>query len=991
MPQSKKLPEMPLNPQDRLHGFRVERVTPLPDIRAVACELVHEKSGAQVVHLYADDPENLLAIALRTPPPDDTGLPHILEHAVLCGSRRYPVKDPFVELLKTSLATFLNAMTYPDKTVYPCASMVEKDFFNVASVYCDAVFHPMLTEEHFKQEGHRLALADTGNPDSPLIIKGIVYNEMKGAYSDLDGIIERTVSRSICPDNAYGRDYGGDPEAIPQLTYDQFRRFHRVYYHPSNARIVLYGDVPTEKHLAFLNGTLSGFERIQIDTGIEAQPRWSQPKRERIPYPIGAHDDPVRKAAVVLTFLTNDITEALRSLAMTVLDYYLLGNAASPLRKALIDSKLGEELTDSGYAGHQRDTFFTVGLKGTEPQHADAIVDLVRTTCEKLVQAGLERNKVEAAFHRMELATREIQGHYPLHLMERMYRSWMYDADPLYNLRLEEHLSALRRRYDSEPRFFERQLEEMLLDNPHFVVLTFVPDKEYTVRREREFHEKMATMKAAMRPEELQRLAAEDAELTAKQGAPNPPEALAKLPRLHRKDVPMEPVNQLDSSMAEVDGVPLLNTSMAANGLNYLHLAFDLRGIDEDLVDYLPLFTEALRKMAAGGDDFVVMAEREAAATGGVGAGISVSGHIEDPLRVRPYGLFSSKAIDAKLPEMLQILADRVLRCTFTDLDRLRDVVLQGRVARRSQLIPNGWLYALLYAGRHLSRNGALSERIGGVSQIRLFDRLAQEFDAVHHDLVEKLERIREFIRGKGRLTASFLGSDDQVPRITSFLKGFAAELRDEHPPDLPSDFRAAIGTHEAIATPADVAFVAEIFPTVGGAHPAAPALLLLSLHLSYGYLWEEIRVKGGAYGARASYNPLNGTYGLASYRDPVIRETLKAFGGVLDYIQTRMDLSPAAVEQAVIGTLKTMDPPIRPGQAVGTALARYLNGETPEFRRGFRRQLLELSGEEIRRAAAEVLAPAYRKAAVCVLAGREKIESANAALGKGELKILDL
>jgi Zn-dependent M16 (insulinase) family peptidase len=984
-------PPVTLSTDEAVHGFRVQDVTPLAGIRSVAYRLIHEKSGARLLHLHTADEENLLAIAFRTPPPDDTGLPHILEHTVLCGSRKYPVKDPFVELLKTSLATFLNAMTYPDKTVYPCASMVEKDFFNLAGVYCDAVFHPLLTEAHFKQEGHHYGFLEPGNPDSRLIVKGVVYNEMKGAYSDLDGIIGRMTSRSICPDNAYGRDSGGDPDAIPSLTYPQFADFHRTFYHPSNSFIFLYGDIPTERHLAFLDeACLRGFTRIPVDTTITAQPRWFGPSYQTLRFPIGAHEDPSHKAATVVTFLTNDVTDALRSLSMNVIEYYLLGNAASPLRKALIDSKLGEELTSSGYADYQRDTYFTVGLKGCSADSTDAIVDLVVDTCARLVRQGFEKEKIESAFHRLELSSREIGSQYPLRLMDRVYRSWIYDADPLHNLRLNEHLAELRRRYASEERFFERQLAEMLVDNSHYSVLTFLPDKTYLARRQERFEEKMTRVKAEMETAALEKIAREAAELEAMQSAPNSPEAVATLPRLTLADIPAEP-RELATEVFEVSGRPLLYTDIFSNGLNYLKIAFDLRGIDEELIDYLALYAEALTKMGAGEDDYVAMAEREAAATGGVSVGISADGHVDDPVRVQPFFTVSSKALDAKLPAMLDVIADRILRCDLTDIDRLRDVVLQGRVRRRSALIPAGNHFAATYAARKLSRNGAISERVGGITQVRFFDHIADHFDAMGEEIVEKLGRIQDFLLASGRVSASFVGDSGQFERTRDFFSTFLQKLRGETPPEAGGPFAPVSGTREGLATPADVAFVAQAFPAIAAAHADAPAVQLLCVQLSLGYLWEEIRMKRGAYGARAGYSPLNGVLSLSSYRDPFIKETLDAFSGVFRHVEYAVDLTPGAVEQAIIGTVKTLDRVIRPGQAVGLALGQHLCGETKEFRKAFRARLLALTGEDLRRVNAEILIPALKGAPVCVISSRERLAAANEAMGENGLTITDL
>lgn len=991
MTGTNKLPNLLLSPGDERHGFVVEEITPLPELRCVAYRMTHRKSGARTLHLHADDPENLLALAFRTPPPDHTGLPHILEHTALCGSRKYPVKDPFVELLKTSLATFLNAMTYPDKTVYPCASMVERDFFNLAGVYCDAVFHPRLTEAHFKQEGHHFDFEEPGNTESPLIIKGIVYNEMKGAYSDLDGILHRDMSAGICPDNAYGYDSGGNPDYIPTLTYEQFVRFHQTYYHPMNALIFLYGNIPTEAHLEFLDRTCLGeFERIEIDTGIASQPRWSAPRRAAYPYPIGPEDDPQNKSAVVMTFLTNDVTDATKSLSMNILDYYLLGNAASPLRKALIDSKLGQELTSSGYLDWQRDTLFTVGLKGTEPERTDAIVELVQSVCAKLADEGLAKEKIEAAFHRLELSSSEIGGMYPLRLMDRAYNSWLYDSDPLYHLRLKEHLAELRGRYEAEEGFFEKQLRELIVENPHHTVYTYSPDKDYMAKKEDASRKKMVSVKAGMGEEDLSRIAAEAAELDQVQSQPNSPEALATLPKLALSDIPPEPF-ELDTTRHEAGGAPLLYTDIFSNGLSYLNLAFDLSGIDEELIDFLPLYTEAFRKMGAGNDDYVRMAEREAASTGGVGAGVYASGRVDDANHVQPFLTISSRALDAKLPEMLEILSDKILRGDLTDLERLKDVVLQGRVGRRSSIVPSGSHFASLYAARNLSRNCCIEERLGGVTQIQLFDKLADHFDSMRDEVVEKLARIRELFQARGRLIASFVGAEPQFAALKEYLSGFIGSLRDESPPTETSEFAQAAGARDGLATPADVAFVARAFPAAGRDHPDAPVLLLLGTNLSYGYLWDRIRVKGGAYGAHAGYNALNGTFTYSSYRDPFIKETLDAYRGVAEYIENRMDLSAEGVGQAIIGTVKTLDRPIRPGQAVGTALGRHLNGDTPEARKRFRARLLEITGADLRRVSHEILGPALQSSPICVLSSREKLTAANESLKGEALQIMDL
>lgn len=987
MKLSSQVPDIKLEKGQKILGFIIENITPVPDIRSIAYEIKHEKSGAKILHLHNQDTENLFSVAFRTPPYDDTGLPHILEHSVLCGSQKYPVKDPFVELLKKSLATFLNAMTYPDKTVYPCASMVEKDFFNLMSIYCDAVFHPLLKKNHFMQEGHHLAFSESNNKNSPLIIKGIVYNEMKGHYSDLDGIIDREIISNLCPDNAYGFDYGGNPEKIPELTYEQFTNFHSKYYHPSNSRFFLYGDIFTEKHLEFLNPILDKFNSVPVDSSIAAQSRWIEPKYYNTPYPVAQDEDLTNKVAIVLSILTNDVTDAIRSLSMNVLDYYLLGNEASPLRKALIDSGLGEDLTDSGYADFQRDTYFCVGMKGTEKEKTQAIIDLIKSTCSDLVKNGLEKEKIEASFHRLEFSSLEIQGMYPLSLMDRVYRSWIYDADPLYNLRIKEHLLKLRDCYEKEENFFEQQLQEIIVDNPHFCVSTFYPDPQYMMRKEKDFQEKMKKIKDNLSNEEINNILKQTQELENMQTEPNSEEALATLPYLKLEDVPPDPI-VFPTTIEKIQNVPVLYSDVFSNGVNYIQLAFDLRGLDEELLDFVPLYSEAFCKMGAGDKDYVEMAELEALETGGIYTNLSVGGTIDQPSMVRPFLSVASKALDKKLPKMLDLLFKRIVSFNPTDIFRLKDVITQEKNANRSSIMPNGSHYALLYAKRHLSKNTCLAERLEGFTQIRKIEEISRNFETVKDDLVDKLVRIREFLLSSNRITVSFVGGEKQYQETKNYLEGTLEKFTQSTINEISSVYESLQKTPEAIAVPADVAFVAAALPAVKATHTDAPVLLLMSVYLSFGYLWEEVRVKRGAYGARAQYDTSNAVFTLSSYRDPFIKETLDTYQKIFDHVSQKMDLSPDDVEQAIIGTVKTLDRPLRPSQVLSAALYRYLNGETLEFLKNFRQRLFSIKADDILRVNEELLRPGYQKASVCVLSSQEKLDAANKIIESDKFSI---
>ncbi|MDP8236749.1 MAG: insulinase family protein, partial [Candidatus Erginobacter occultus] len=861
---------------------------------------------------------------------------------------------------------------------------------NLAGVYCDAVFYPRISLDHFRQEGHHLAFADPPDPSGRLIVRGIVYNEMKGVYSDLDGIIDREMMKRLFPANAYGRDYGGDPEAIRSLTYERFREYHRTRYHPANSLVFLYGSIATSRHLAFLDREyLSGFDRAAVDTAIAPQPAWRKPRLVRRPYPIGPAESPEGKTAVVAAFRTGKNIRPVDTLSLHVLSQYLLGHAASPLRKALIDSRLGEELSDSGYSSVQRDTCFAVGLKGSEEDRAGKILDLIIETCAREASRGLDRERLQSAFHAFELSAREIKSHYPLRLMDRAFESWAASGDPLVWMRINRQIREVRRRWESEEGYFEDRLRQLIVENPSRVLLVFPPDPGLSGRRERSERRRMKNLKASLSAGERERIAREARELELSQSAPNTPEALSSLPRLSPSDVPAEPF-LLPTVLEEVSGRPLLATDLFSNGITYLALAFDLRGLAGEDYPYLSLFTDALCEMGAAGYDFAAMADREAACSGGVDSDLSISGTIAEPRAVRPCLTVFCRALDRKLPEMLSLLSDRLTQCDLSDRGRLRDVLLQGRVSRKSRVIPAGNSFAASYAARGLSRNCALNESLKGLTQVRLFDRLPADFACSPEEVEGRLTSIRDFLQSGNRITISVVGSEEARSAVRGWYGSLLAGMRDDPVIAGEEPGFTPVSPREGIAVPAEVGFVARVLPAVPFTDPAAPALLLLSQNLSYGYLWEKVRVLGGAYGCSAHYDAARGVFAFSSYRDPNIVETLRVYDGVGDYIEKEMDLSRDGVEQAIIGAVKTLDRPIRPGQAVELALSRHLRETTPARLQKFRRRLLNLTGEEIRRAAEEIIRPRLLTSPSCVIAGREKLETAAKKLGE-EFPITDL
>ncbi|HDL64469.1 MAG TPA: hypothetical protein ENH12_03665, partial [Proteobacteria bacterium] len=802
--------------------------------------------------------------------------------------------------------------------------------------------------------------------------------------------IGREIPRNLFPDNAYGSDYGGTPQAITTLTYEKFKEYHRRWYHPSNGLIFLYGDIPISRHLEFLNSEyLKNFDRAVIDATIAYQEIWEKPRRYVTTYPIGPSDDPRSKAAVIAVFRAGENSDPIHTLALQILSHYLLSNAASPLRKALVDSHLGEELTDSGYYSHQRDCYFEVGLKGTEGARADKILNLIRETCGRIADEGLDEAKVESAFHRLEMASREIKSMYPLRLMDHAFESWSSTGDPLTWFPVSRYIDKLRRSYQSNPEYFPDLLRELIIDNPHQLLLSLLPDSKYIAKIEKAEISQMEKVKRLFSEEDLECIDREAAELELLQSTPNSPAALATLPHLSISDVSGDPT-ELKVSNEEVLDRPFLVTDMFSNGLSYIAISFDLRGLDDASIPYLSLFPDVLAGMGAGKYDYAAMAEREAACSGGIEPDILISGTVEDPRYIRPTLTVFYRALDRKLPDMLEILRERLMLCDLTDRTRLKDLILQERMARKSRLVQAGNSYAVSYASRGFSGNCSLNERLRGIGGIRFFDRLVSRFDRDYSRTFEKLAEIRSLLQNRRRVTVSVLGAPDSIETIRRWTDGLLAEMGDQPIPEMIDSSSPVSGRMEGIAVPAEIAFVAHSQPAVAFSDPAAPALFLLSKNISYGYLWEEVRVKGGAYGCGASYNTAQGTFSLSSYRDPNIIGTLRAYGGIFDYIEDKMDLSPAGLEQAIIGTVKYLDRPIRPEQAVDLALHRHLSGRSPERIREFRHRLFNLKGDDIRKASAEILRPGRKDSSVCVITSRERLESANR--GRDEkFKIADL
>ncbi len=608
------------------HGFKVTGHTPLPEINAALIQLRHEKTGARMAHVACTDDNNLFAVGFRTTPLDSTGVAHILEHTVLCGSERYPVRDPFFSMIKRSLNTFMNAMTASDWTFYPFSTQNATDFDNLLRIYLDAVFFPKLRERDFRQEGHRLEFADSQNPESPLAFKGVVYNEMKGAMADPSSLLSRRIAQALYPTTTYGFNSGGEPLEILDLTWQGLKDFHATFYHPSNAWIFTYGNSSLDAHLERIEDlALSRFEPRTVDTAVPDEKRFDAPQRFENTFPVDVGEPLVNRTMVQLGWLNCPVADSFERLSLSVLSHLLLGNSAAPLYKALLDSRLGQNLAPgTGYHDDNRETYFAAGLQGTNPEAAEQIEELVLATLNDCARNGFSRERIEAAIHQIEFGHREVTGDqypYPLHLLMRILGPWLHNDDPVSPLQLDRNLDRLRRELDAGP-FFENLIRRHLLDNPHRVTLTLRPDPQARQQEEQATAARLETLRLELTPEEKQSLIEQALEL---QNAQETPEDLSVLPTLELSDIPAgeEPV-PFDRN----DAGPTWWLPQPTNGIGYFTAFLPADGLPADLRPYVPLFCAVLAQVGAAGYSYEEMAERIAAATGGIRAGYTI---LDDP------------------------------------------------------------------------------------------------------------------------------------------------------------------------------------------------------------------------------------------------------------------------------------------------------------------------------------------------------------------------
>lgn len=946
-------------------AFELVRTVPVQSLNLEVQEYHHRGTGARHYHLRADDSNNAFLVALRTVPHDSTGVAHILEHTSLCGSERYPVRDPFFMMIRRSLNTFMNAFTASDWTAYPFASKNRKDFDNLLDVYLDAVFFPRLDPLDFAQEGHRVEFADPNDPDAELVFKGVVFNEMKGAMSSPVSQVWQTLQSNLYPTTTYHYNSGGDPQEIPNLTYEQLKQFHTRHYHPSNAVFMTYGSFPVDEHQQRIDElALTRFESQVLDFDIPDEQRYPSPVALESSYTLDAEEDTKQKTHVVLGWLLGKSAELRDIMDAHLLSGVLLDNSASPLRQALETTDLGTAPSElCGLDDSPREAAFACGLEGCEPDRAAAVERLILDVLGRVAEDGVPLGQVESVLHQLELSQREVGGGsfpYGLQLMVRALPASLHGGDPLAMLNIDAVLTSLREEI-KDPGYIKGLTRRLLLDNPHRVRLTMAPDAELSAQRAARESERLAEIKERLDEAKARLIVEQAAALKARQETDDDPELL---PRVGLDDVPRE--LQIPGGREDrVDGMSANWFAQATNGLVYQQIVVDLPQIEADLLDDLPLFCEFLAEVGCGELDYLEAQSRQAAVTGGIGARTSVRARLDDVQRTRGVFVLSGKALARNERHLTEVLAETFDRARFDELPRLRELVAQTRAHDEAGITDRGHVYALTAACAGMGPCGALANRWDGleaIKQIKTLDDALNEDEALRA-FAARLERLRDSIVTAPRqtLVVSEEGKQADIHRGLEQRWAMGPTVA-EHSPFVPDAGRFVV--NQGWSTNTQVNFCAKAFPAVAQGHADAPALTVLGPFLRNGFLHRAIREQGGAYGAGASFDPDSGAFRFFSYRDPRLVETLADFDRAVEWLHSESH-RPRALEEAILGVIGDID---RPESPAGEAIAAFfgaLHGRTSEQRRRYRQSVLEVTLDDLKRVAKRYLSPSAANIAV--------------------------
>ncbi len=932
--------------------------------------LEHKKSGARIFLLSNDDDNKVFYIGFRTPPSSDTGVPHIMEHSVLCGSKKFPLKDPFVELVKGSLNTFLNAMTYPDKTVYPVASCNDKDFQNLMDVYMDAVLHPNIytNENIFRQEGWHYELT---KKDEPITYNGVVYNEMKGAYSSPENLLERYIMQSLYPDTCYGVDSGGDPEVIPTLTYEDFLNFHRTYYHPSNSYIYLYGNMDFAEKLRWLDEEyLSAYDRADVDSRIKTQKPFDSVREEVFDYSISSDEDEETSAYLSLNYSVGDVLEPKLYVAFQILEYALLDAPGAPLKQALIDAGIGQDVM-GGYESGVRQPFFSIIAKDTSLSRKDDFVSVIKDTISGLAANGINRRSLKAGINYYEFRYREADyGSSPKGLMFGLQSldSWLYDGDPTIHLAYADTFEFLKKAVDEG--YFENLLKTYFIDNTFVSMAILRPVKNLSAKKDAQTADKLAAYKASLSENDIDSLIKATFDLKAYQDEPDDPKVLEMVPMLTRGDIGKK-AQTFHYSESMVNGVRVLCQDMYTSRIAYINVLFDTSVLPQEDLPYAGLLKAVLGSMDTADHSYSDLSSEIFLNSGGVDFEVTSYANLKEPENFTGAFLANVRVLYEKLDFAFSILDEILNRTDFTDEKRLKEVILETRSRLEMNLQYAGNSTAVARATSYFSPTGAYEDLTGGISFYRFIDDLAENYDDKKEQVREKLKSVagRLFTRsnllinftadeeGRGKLPDAMMLLTDHLPEGTGERFVFTHEVRDKN---------------EGIEIASQVNYVARCGNFREKGYQYTGTMKILQVILSYDYLWLNIRVKGGAYGCMSGFGRSGDSY-LVSYRDPHMKETDAIFEGVVPYLES-FDPDERDMTKYVIGAISNLDAPLTPYIKGCRGLSAYLSGITGEMLQKERDEVLSAAKEDIRALAGPVGAMLSTDAR-CVVGSEEQIE----------------
>lgn len=954
------------------------------DVQSDGFILRHKKSGARIAILSNNDDNKVFYIGFRTPPEDETGVPHIIEHTTLCGSKKFPVKDPFIELAKGSLNTFLNAMTYPDKTVYPVASCNDQDFKNLMDVYLDAVFNPNITkyEEIFKQEGWHYEL--TGKDDE-LKINGVVYNEMKGAYSSPDEVLSSQIYRSLFPDNTYSKDSGGNPEYIPKLTYEAYLDFYHKYYHPSNSYIYLYGDMDVVERLEWLDKEyLSLYDYKKVNSEINKQPAFDEIKNVEAQYSITMDDSQENKTYLSYNRVVGDTLDEMLYQAFDVLDYALVSSPGAPVKQALIDAGIGDDVYGSYDAGILQPVFSFVA-KNANASQADEFESIIENTLKEVVKTGINKEALLAGINSSEFKFREADfGQFPKGLLFGLncLDSWLFDdMKPFIHLECLGTFAKLRKAVDTD--YFEKLIQEYLLDNTHGSSVTVKPKRGLGNEREEALAKELSDYKASLSDEEIKKLIEDTEHLKKYQEEPSSDEDLRKLPMLTRADMKKNamPFSNIEDKLLDVK---VVRHDIESNGIDYISFLFDAGDFAQSELGYLGFFTNALGLVSTEKYSYTDLANATNIYTGGISTGTASHPDIKDRNNFVFKFEVKLKVLEKNLDKALELMEQMLLTSDFTDTKRLGELVAQIKARLQANLSSSGHLVAAMRSMSSFSRYALYQDELKGIAFYRSICHIEKELSESPKSVSDKLAAIAKKLFARNRMLISFTGNNEAYgnakPSLEKVIAGF--------------DKMSAVGNQaevhfntakEAFIDASQIQYVAKTGDFICDGYEYTGALRLLRIILSYDYLWINVRVKGGAYGCMNTFLRSGESY-FVSYRDPNLSDTLDVYDRIPEYIKS---FSPDERDMTkyIIGTFSALDTPMNPEAKGSRSLSAYLEGITYEQIQKERNEILNAQPEDIRRLA-DLVEAVLKKDSICVI-GNENMIKESAGLFENVEKLI--